>query len=242
MMTLWLALKAINPRTWLIVGLGVALGWAGLSLYRAGLTHAETKARVDILEGDKAQAQKEAAAYQAHMEAAEKIQQAAMATINAQNLRLTVLDSRLASDRKRVTESVAQVAAIPDTQLFGDITQRLARRVPSDTATTFYPSELREIDVRLAELSPLEDQVTDLGGKVDALQQRSAAQDQSIAALQQERAALFVYASQLHEHYAKAYALAQPHVSLFVRIVTLGLKKQKKLTLPAPAAIPVPAQ
>lgn len=242
MISLWVFLKAINPRTWLIVGLCGVLCYGGWSAYRAGLTHAETKARADILEGDKANAQKEATAYQVRMDASEKITQAAMATIAAQNVRLTVLDSRLANDRKRVTESVAQVAAIPDAQLFGDITQRIARRVPTDTAATFYPSELREIDLRLAELSPLQDQVVDLGSKVEALQVRSTAQDQNIAALQSERAALFLYASQLHDHYAKAYALAQPRVGLFVRIVTLGLKRTKKINLPAPAAIPVPAQ
>ena len=112
----------------------------------------------------------------------------------------------------------------------------------TDLVPTFYPTELREIDVRLAELPPVQDQMTDLSAKVDTLQLKSAAQDQNIAALKTERTALFLYASQLHDHYARAYALAQPHVSLFLRIITFGAKKQKKLNLPAPEAIPVPAQ
>ena len=156
--------------------------------------------------------------------------------------RLAALDSRIASDRQRVTTSIAQVSAIPDPQLFGDITQRLGKRPATDVLPTFYPAELREIDVRLAQLPPVQDQLTDLSTKVDTLQLKSVAQDQNVAALRMERTALYLYASQLHDHYARAYALAQPHVSLFVRIVSFGMKREKKLGLPAPEAIPVPAQ
>ena len=97
------------------------------------------------------------------------------------------------------------------------------------TAPTFYPVELREIDIRLAELPPLQDQLTDLSAKVDTLQQRSTAQDQDIGAIKTERAALLIYATQLYGHYEKAYSLAQPRQSLFVKIVTLGLRKPKQL-------------
>jgi hypothetical protein len=241
MVAIWLFLKALSPRTWIIVGLVAVVGYTGFRLYHLGIEHEVVKANNANLEADKTEALKERDAYQAHMDAAERNEQAALATIAAQNARLTALDSRLASDRQRSTAAVAKVATLSDPQLFGDVTQRLGVRAPTDRTALFSASELREIDVRLAELPPLQDQLADLGTKVDALELRSTAQGQNISALEAQRSALFIYASQLHEHYAKAYALAQPHVSLFVRIVTLGLKKQKKLTLPAPAAIPVPA-
>ena len=241
MIAIWLFLKALSPRTWIIVGLVAVVGYTGERLYHLGIEHEVVKAKNATLEEDKTEALKEREAYQARMDSAEKTEQAAMATIAAQNVRLSALDSRLAGDRQHVTAAVAGVATLSDPQLFGDVTQRLGVRAQADRSIAFSASELREMDVRLAQLPPLEDQLADLGTKVDALQLRSTAQGQNITALEGERTALFVYASQLHEHYAKAYALAQPHVSLFVRIVTLGLKKQKKLTLPAPAAIPVPA-
>jgi hypothetical protein len=242
MISLWLFLKALSPRTWIIAGLIGVVGYTGFRLYHLGIEHEALKAQQATLEADKSEAQKERDAFEEQMKTAQATEASAIATIQAQNVRLSALDSRLASDRLRVTASLAQVAAIPDPQLFGDITQRLAKRQPTDAAPTFYPAELREIDVRLAQLPPVEAQMSDLSAKVDTLQLKSAAQDLNIAALKTERSALFLYASQLHDHYARAYALAQPHVSLFVRIVSFGMKRPKKLTLPAPEAIPVPAQ
>jgi hypothetical protein len=242
MMTLWLFLKAMSPRTWIIAGLVALVGYTGVRLYHLGIEHEALKSQQATLEADKTEAQKERDAFEGQMKAAQATEASAIATIMAQNARLSALDSRLVADRQRVTTSVAQVAALPDPQLFGDITHRLGKRLATDLVPTFYPTELREIDVRLAELPPVQDQMTDLSAKVDTLQLKSAAQDQNIAALKTERTALFLYASQLHDHYARAYALAQPHVSLFIRIITFGAKRTKKLNLPAPEAIPVPAQ
>jgi chromosome segregation ATPase len=239
---LWVFLKAINPRTWLIVGLVAVVGWGGVHLYHLGAEHEAVKAKNAVLEGDKLEAQKEAEAFRTQMLAAEQTEQSAMATINAQNARLAALDSRLVTDRQRVTTSIATVGALPDQQLVGDIAQRLGKRQATDNSPTLYAVELREIDIRLAELPPLQDQLTDLSTKVDTLQQRSTAQDQDIGAIKTERAALLIYATQLYGHYEKAYSLAQPHQSLFVKIVTLGLRKPKQLNIPAPASIPVPAQ
>jgi hypothetical protein len=242
MIGLWVFLKAINPRTWLIAGLVAVLGWGGFHLYHLGIEHEAVIAKNAVLEDDKVQAQKESEAFRAAMLSAQQTEQSAMATINAQNTRLAALDSRLATDRQRLTTSIATVGALPDQQLVGDIAQRLGKRQATDNAATLYPVELREIDIRLAELPPLQDQLTDLSTKVDTLQQRSTAQDQDIGAIKTERAALLIYATQLYGHYEKAYSLAQPHQSLFVKIVTLGLRKPKQLNIPAPASIPVPAQ
>jgi hypothetical protein len=242
MIAIWLFLKALSPRTWLIVGLVAVVTYGGVHLYHLGIEHEAVKAKNATLEADATEAKKERDAFEEQMKTAQATEASAIATIQAQNVRLSALDSRLASDRAHATAAVATVAALPDAQLFSNIAQRVGKRAPGDLAPTFYPAELREIDVRLSELPPLQDQLTDLSSKVDTLQMKSAAQDQNIAALKTERAALFVYASQLHEHYARAYALAQPHVSLFIRIVSFGTKRQKKLTLPAPEAIPVPAQ
>ena len=242
MIGIWLFLKALSPRTWIIVGLVTVVGYTGFRLYHLGIEHEAVKAKNATLEADKTEAQKERDAFEEQMKTAQATEASAMATIQAQNVRLAALDTRIATDRQRVASSIAQVSALPDPQLFGDITQRLGKRPVTDVVPTFYPAELREIDVRLAQLPPVQDQLTDLSTKVDTLQLRSAAQDQNIAALKTERTALYLYASQLHDHYARAYALAQPRVSLFVRIVTFGMKRQKKLGLPAPEAIPVPAQ
>jgi chromosome segregation ATPase len=242
MIAIWVFLKALSPRTWIIAGLVALVGYTGIRLYHLGIEHEAVKAKNATLETDKTEAQKERDAFEVQMKIAQATEASAVATIQAQNVRLAVLDSRLSADRAHATAALATVAALPDTALFGDITQRVGKRAQGDAASTFYPAELREIDVRLAELPPLQDQLTDLSSKVDTLQLRSSAQDENIAALKTERGALFLYASQLHDHYAKAYALAQPHVSLFVRIVSFGMKRPKKLTLPAPEAIPVPAQ
>jgi hypothetical protein len=242
MMTLWLFLKAINPRTWIIMGLVAAVGYGGVRLYDLGIAHERTAARAEILEADKADAQKERDQYQAAMEQAQKTEQSAIAAVQAANSRVAALDVRLANARQSQTAAVAQVSSLSDPQLFGDITKRIGKRAIGDLSPTFSIPELREIDVRLVQVPYLQDQLGDLSDKVDALQQKSSAQDQDIVALKTERATLFTYAAQLHEHYAKAYALAQPHVSLFVRIVSLGMKHTRPLNVPAPEAIPLPAQ
>src|SRR6202047_3106535 len=147
MIGIWLFLKALSPRTWIIVGLVTVVGYTGFRLYHLGIEHEAVKAKNATLEADKTEAQKERDAFEEQMKTAQATEASAIATIQAQNVRLAALDSRIATDRQRVATSIAQVSALPDPQLFGDITQRLGKRPATDVLPTFYPAELREIDV-----------------------------------------------------------------------------------------------
>ena len=128
MIGIWLFLKALSPRTWIIAGLVAVVGYTGVRLYHLGIEHEAVKAKNATFEADKTEAQKERDAFEEQMKTAQATEASAIATIRAQNARLSVLDSRLATDRQRVTASIAQVSALPDPQLFGDITQRLGKR------------------------------------------------------------------------------------------------------------------
>ncbi len=231
--------KGINPRTWLLIGLAAAVVYAGGRLYSLGIEHERTKARAEVLEADQQQAKQERDQFEEKMHEAEQLAASAVQAQHQAMEHIAVLDQRLARANQAQAAASSQLAALPDSQLFADIRARLARHA-GDSSPSFYPDELREIDSNLVEQPYLEDRLSILSDKVQALSDKSDAQARQLAAASAETAALASYAAALHEHYRTAYNLAQPRVPLIVKIFTLGLKKQKKLTLPAPEAIPVP--
>jgi len=239
MIALWAFLKAINPRTWLIIGLGAALAYAGARLYSLGIDHERTKARAEVLEADQQQAKQERDAFEQKMHDAEQLAAAAVQAQQQAMQHIAVLDQRLATGNQAQASAAAQLTNLSDGQLLSDIRARLALH-KGDAAPALYADELRAIDSNLVELPFVQDRVSILFDKVTALEQKSAAQDKQIAAAASETAALTTYATQLHAHYRTAYNLAEPRVPLITKIFTLGLKKQKKLQIPPPDSIPVP--
>lgn len=236
----WLFLKSISPRTWLVIGLSIALVAGAVHFYRAGIEHERVVARAEMLEQGKTEAQKERDAFAARMSEAQSLASRAIAAEAAASARIVALDRQLSDARAREQQAAQQVAHVPDTGLAADIRGRLALH-PGDPAPAFYPDELRAIDVNLAQAPAISEQLKTLEGQVAALNDRGKAQAQQIEACRQQTAALMQYAGELHRHYAEAYNAAQPHVSLFVKIITLGLKRERKLTLPPPDSLPVPA-
>jgi hypothetical protein len=221
--------------------MGAAILFLAVHLYNLGIDHERVKARADVLNEGAAELKKQRDDYQTAMQTAQDREHAAQLAAQAASAKVVILDNRAAASQTQQATTAKIVAVLPDPQLFGDIVRRINRRRPEDAAPTFYPDELRVIDSDLADLPFVRDQLATADAKAGALVDKSASDDALAAALKDENAATLRYALDLHEQYAVAYNLAQPRVSLFVRIFTLGLKRPKKLTLTPPGAMPVPA-
>lgn len=71
----------------------------------------------------------------------------------------------------------------------------------------------------------------------DAQDQTIQALNQKAVVLEQQRDAAMKYGDEVTAHYVVAYAAAQKHHSRFVKIISFGLVRDKKLDLPPPASL-----
>jgi hypothetical protein len=235
-------LAALSPRTWLYVGGGALILYLGVHLYNAGITHERDKARADVVNEGAAELKKQRDDFQAAMNQALDRQHSAEVAATAAAAKVVILDTRTAAAQTAQTATDKTVAAMPDPQVFGDIVRRINRRRPEDAAAAFYPDELRVIDSTLADAPYDKEQLQTANDKVAALTDKSTADDAEVGALKDQNATALSYAQDLHEQYVLAYNAAQPHVSLFVRIITLGLKRPKKLNLTPPESMTPPGK
>lgn len=241
MLSLWVFLKAINPRTWIHVAMGAGILFLAYHLYSLGIEHERVKAKNEVLADGAAELKKQRDDYSAAMQTALDRQHAAEVAASAASAKVIVLDNRAAASQIQQGATAKTVAALPDPQLFSDIVRRINQRPTDDPATTLYPAELRTIDASLADLPFVRDQLAVANSKASALIDKSISDEALVAALKDENAATLRYAMALHEQYTLAYNLAQPRVPFIVRVFTLGLKHPKKLNLAPPDAMPVPA-
>ena len=164
----------------------------------------------------------------------------AQATIDSSNVKLAALDIQLstlkaqldvlASQRQQGQQSVNK---LPDSAVQGDLEVKLGGSLSDpailrkdDQIVTDYPLVLKQIDVLSSKVEDLDSKVTELGVKEQAVeQQRDAAID---------------FGNKLVPLYIKAYNAAQVHHSKLIKIITLGLVRDRHLDLPAPASLNVP--
>jgi chromosome segregation ATPase len=132
-------------------------------------------------------------------------------------------DSELASLKTRGILARQRVASLPDDQLINDIRGQL--QLPNNGAV-LGNTDLRSIDAELAQVPILQRQV-------QALEEKSAAQDQRIDAISRQRDAAVEYGNKVTTYYVKAYSAAQQHHNWFVNLLH-GRLHDKKIDLPAP--------
>lgn len=164
----------------------------------------------------------------------------AQSVIDSSNAKITALDTQiqtlqiqfaaLATQRQQGQQSVNK---LPDSAVQGDLETKLGGPLTDpailrkdDQIVTDYPLVLKQVDL-------LSTKVDDLDSKVKAI-------DEKEKAVEGQRDASIQFINQVVPLYVKAYNAAQVHHSKLIRIISLGLVRDRHLDLPAPASLNVP--
>jgi len=164
----------------------------------------------------------------------------AQSVIDSSNAKITALDSQiqtlqiqfaaLATQRLQGQQSVNK---LPDSAVQGDLETKLGGPLTDpailrkdDQIVTDYPLVLKQVDL-------LSTKVDDLDSKVKAI-------DEKEKAVEGQRDASIQFINQVVPLYVKAYNAAQVHHSKLIRIISLGLVRDRHLDLPTPASLNVP--
>lgn len=229
----------------LLIGLGYGIYWKGRE---AG----KQIGRAEQLEEDKKEWEIERRLYVTRLEEAaqrleqgEKREQAALAllaqfqaSLDRANERLASIQIQRESDRRTVTN-------LSDADVLPDLRARLGLVPPTDPSPLTSP-ELRRANTIvtdyphvMAENVTLGEKVKSIEGKVGALDlQVQAVTSQRDAAIDQRETAID-YANRMEQLYAQAYNVAQKsrRRPLLLKIITLGIVRDRKLNLPDPVSI-----
>lgn len=191
------------------------------------------KGSVSQLETDKQQFDQVSKKYQDALSKAQS-------TIDSSNTKIAALDSQLqnlqiqfvalAAQRKQSQDTVGR---LPDSAVQGDLEVKLGGPLAeptvlrkADQIVTDYPLVLKQVDV--------------LSTKVDELDSKVAALGVKTQAITEQRDAAIQFGIEVTKYYVSAYNAAQVHHSRFIKIITLGLVRDRHLDLPAPATLNVP--
>lgn len=203
----------------------IVLAGIAFSIYNKGKDVGRVEGAADQLQSDRQQFEQDRkqfldtlATYKAKDEAAQQL-------IHAQDSQLAMLRSARASARTAVDK-------LADAELGKDIHQKLGNPPTDDPLTA---AELRRLDVTLTDYPNVVAQNELLNKKIDALGQR-------VDALEHQRDAAVEAYNKLVPLYAKAYNAAQKKHSKFVKIITFGLVKDRKIDLPAPVTLVPPTE
>jgi chromosome segregation ATPase len=176
-------------------------------IYNKGHEAGRVAGAREQLEQDRQQFESDRQEFLATLQKYQERDDAAKAVIQAK-------DSELLALRARRTEAKAAVDRLSDVQVASEVSasdQRELLRIAAD-----YPLVLKQND--------------ELGGKIAALEQR-------VAAIEGQRDAAVAAYDKLVPLYTKAYNAAQTHHSLFVKIISLGFVRDRKLDLPSPVSL-----
>lgn len=161
----------------------------------------------------------------------------AQSTIDSSNAKIQALDSQiqtlqvqfaaLATQRQQGQQAVNK---LPDSAVQGDLETKLGGPLTDpvilrkdDQIVTDYPLVLKQVDILTNKVEDLDSKVTELGIKETAVEQ--------------QRDAAIQFGNQLVPLYVKAYNALQVHHSKFLKIISFGLVKDRKLDLPNPTTL-----
>jgi len=203
--------------------------WYGNKREAAGYQHGS----VAQLETDKQQFEQVSKKYQDALTKQQSVIDSSDAKIKALDSQLQTLQIQfiaLASQRKQGQDTVGK---LPDSAVQGDLETKVGGGLTepailrkADQIITDYPLVLKQVDLLSSKVDELDSKVTALGEKTQALT------NQRDTAIQ--------FGDTVTGYYVKAYNAAQIHHSKFIKIITLGLVRDRHLDLPAPATLNVP--
>ena len=224
------ALLLAKPK-WILAGgllaaLAVGFFWYG-----------NIRASAGYASGSRAQLQTDSQQFQQVLKQYDATLQQDQGQIDSDKQLLTALTGQLSTLTAQFTSlvkdrqaSAGQVAQLPDAQVQADLESKLGGKL-SDTAilrkddaiVTDYPLVLKQVDVLTATQTNQQDQINDLNDEVlKIVNQRDVA---------------ITYGNTVTGYYVKAYNAAQKHHSMFVKILSFGLVRDKHLNLPDPETL-----
>lgn len=191
------------------------------------------KGSVSQLETDKQQFEQISKKYQDVLTQQQSVIDSSNAKIKGLDLQLQTLQIQFAALAAQRQQSQQAISKLPDSAVQGDLETKLGGSL-SDA------SILRKADQIVTDYPLVLKQVDNLSTKVDELDSKIAAFGQVSEALTQQRDAAIQYGSEVTGYYVKAYNAAQVHHSRFIKIITLGLVRDRHFDLPTPATLNVP--
>ena len=208
----------------LIAGAVVVIVLAGIALtiYNKGKSAGYVEGQRAQLEIDRQQSEQDRALFLAELQKYQERDDAAKVEIEHRDSEIRQLQGARAAIRHKVY-------SIPASGLISDIQGRLGD-VPTQTLSEL---QLRRIDEAIIENS-------NLAAQVAALEAKSAEQDKRIDAIEHQRDAAIASYNKLVPLYTKAYNASQKKHSMFVKIITFGLVRDRKLDLPDPVTLEHP--
>lgn len=209
--------KLIGAAVVVVILAGIALG-----IYNKGKAAGQIEGARAQLETDRQQFEQDRQVFLAQLKKYQEADDAAKAQVAAK-------DAEIAGLRRSRAAAAQSIRNLPDEKIVADILERLGE---APGATLSNP-QLRRLDGILADSQNLEQQVAALEAKV-------AAQDQRIDAIEHQRDAAIASYNKLVPLYTKAYNAAQRKHSLFVKIITFGLVRDRKIDLPDPVTLEHP--
>lgn len=161
----------------------------------------------------------------------------AQSTIDSSNARIVSLDGQLQTLKMQFGALAAQrqqgqetVNKLPDSAVQGDLETKLGGSLTdsvilrkNDQIVTDYPVVLKQVDV--------------LSARVDTLDSKFQALSDKEQAVEKQRDAAIAFGDQVVGFYTKAYNAAQKKHSLFVKIISFGLVRDRHMDLPAPTSL-----
>ena len=209
-----LQLKLLGGAVLLLAMAGIAL-----SIYNKGKAAGYVEGQRAQLEIDRKQFEQDRAQFLEQLRKYEEKDEAAKAQIVQR-------DAEIGSLRRKRAAIRENISSIPAARLATSIQEELG----TNSTGTLADNDLRRILEEISSNHNLEAQVA-------ALEAKSAEQDKRIDAIEHQRDAAIASYNKLVPLYAKAYQAAQKKHSLFVKIITLGLVRDRKIDLPSPVEI-----
>jgi hypothetical protein len=200
----------------LLVLLLMAVAGFLVHIHEEGIREGEQKTQLSQLESDKSQVLNALSTTNGVL-----TQQGAL--IAAQNAQLAAGQAQLANLKAKQAQASQSVAALAPTAVQGDLELKAGGPLSN-------PEILRKIDDSYTQLPILTAQLANV------VEQSKILTDQ-VEAISKERDALSGELGTLIPAYTRAYNAAQKKHSLFIKIITLGLVRDRHLDLPDPTTL-----
>lgn len=224
------ALLLAKPKLLLIPIVLALVIWAGAWYGNQREAAGRQAGQAAQLQIDQTQFKQVTQQYQATLQAAQTKIDADDAQLKQLSVQLTSLSAQFASLTSQRQQQQSQVSTLPDAAVQGDLEAKLGGPL-SQTAT------LRKDDAIVTDYPLVEQQLTVQSSKVENLTSQVTTLNSVVTTVTLQRDTAIAYGNTVTGYYVKAYNAAQKHHSLFIKIITFGLVRDKHLDLPPPTTL-----
>lgn len=217
------------------LGLAALIAAIGAGLYLYGRHNGKVAGHTDgakqQLDEDRRSMESDRAAFQLKINSLGAESEAKDAVIAKQGQLISVYDAKLAELEKQSTIQQAAISRMSDSEVTLDLARRLQVRSATDATPSLYPGEVRKADSIVADHEVQSE-------RLDAISQKVEAQDKEIGALKDKQAIsdkkfslAIAYINESDARFAHAYNVFYRlhHPPLILKIITLGIVRDKKI-------------